>query len=133
MAGNVQSLSIQTFARRAGRIVLIAISVSLACILILMGVLLLWSPGKPKPFVDENGSQLSGSISEKIRVNINGVEQAMFIKSKDATHPVLLYLRRPDQPGVWLACDNHLGLAGRLISRPLARPAVDAVRRKDGT
>jgi pimeloyl-ACP methyl ester carboxylesterase len=33
-----------------------------------------------------------GSISEKIYVNVNGVEQGMFIKSKDATHPVLLYL-----------------------------------------
>jgi len=42
--------------------------------------------------VDENGSPLVGSISEKVFVNINGVEQGMFIKSKDATHPVLLYL-----------------------------------------
>jgi pimeloyl-ACP methyl ester carboxylesterase len=42
--------------------------------------------------VDENGNPLAGSISEKVFVNINGVEQGMFIKSKDATHPVLLYL-----------------------------------------
>jgi pimeloyl-ACP methyl ester carboxylesterase len=69
------------------------ISSLLACIPILVGVLLLWSyPGKPQPFVDENGSLLAGSISEKVFVNINGVEQGMFIKSKDATHPVLLYL-----------------------------------------
>ena len=64
---------------------LIIISILLACVLILVGVLQLWSPGKPKPFVDENGSPLAGSISEKIFVNINGVEQGMFIKSKDAT------------------------------------------------
>jgi len=68
------------------------ISILLACTLILVGVLQLWSPGKPTPFVDENGSPLAGSISEKVFVNINGVEQGMFIKSKDATHPVLLYL-----------------------------------------
>jgi pimeloyl-ACP methyl ester carboxylesterase len=69
------------------------ISILLACILILVGVLLLWSyPGKPTPFVDENGSPLAGSISEKIFVNINGVEQGMFIKSKDVNNPVLLYL-----------------------------------------
>ena len=68
------------------------ISILLACILILVGVLQLWSPGKPEPFLDENGSPLAGSISEKVFVNINGVEQGMFIKSKDATHPVLLYL-----------------------------------------
>jgi pimeloyl-ACP methyl ester carboxylesterase len=58
-----------------------------------MGLLLLWSyPGKPEPFVDNNGKLLPGSISEKIYVNINGVEQGMFIKSKDTGNPVLLYL-----------------------------------------
>ncbi len=72
---------------------LIMISILLACILILVGVLQFWSyPGKSKPFVDKNGSPLSGSISEKIFLNINGVKQGMFIKSKDVTNPVLLYL-----------------------------------------
>jgi pimeloyl-ACP methyl ester carboxylesterase len=64
----------------------------LACLLGLVGVLLRWSPGRPEPFVDENGRPLAGSISEKIFVNINGVKQGMFIKGKDATNPVLLYL-----------------------------------------
>ncbi len=86
-------LPIKSFARKAVRIMLTIISILLACILILVGVLQLWSPGKPTPFVDENGSPLAGSISEKVFVNINGVEQGMFIKSKDATHPVLLYLQ----------------------------------------
>ena len=86
-------LPIKSFAQKAVRIMLTIISILLACILILVGVLQLWSyPGKPQPFVDENGSPLAGSISEKVFVNINGVEQGMFIKSKDATHPVLLYL-----------------------------------------
>jgi pimeloyl-ACP methyl ester carboxylesterase len=58
----------------------------------LLGVLVLLSPGKPKRFLDEAGRPLPRSISEKVRVNIGGVEQGMFIKSKDATHPVLLYL-----------------------------------------
>lgn len=71
---------------------MIIISVLLACVLIPLGVLLLWSPGKPAPFVDENGKPLPGRISEKIFVPINGAEQGMFIKSKDSTHPVLLYL-----------------------------------------
>jgi pimeloyl-ACP methyl ester carboxylesterase len=35
---------------------------------------------------------LAGSISEKIRVDINGVKQGMFIKGRDAENPVLLYL-----------------------------------------
>jgi len=58
----------------------------------LVGILLLLSRGKPKPFVDENGRPLADSISEKVFVNINGVEQGMFIESKDDKHPVLLYL-----------------------------------------
>ncbi len=85
-------LPIESFVRKVVRIMLTAISILLACLLILVGVLQLWSHGKPAPFVDENGSPLAGSISEKVFVNINGVEQGMFIKSKDATHPVLLYL-----------------------------------------
>ncbi|HEX2978955.1 MAG TPA: alpha/beta hydrolase [Anaerolineaceae bacterium] len=50
------------------------------------------SPGKPKPYVDQNQNALSGSLSEKIFVHINGVDQGMFIRSKDISHPVLLYL-----------------------------------------
>jgi pimeloyl-ACP methyl ester carboxylesterase len=89
----IKQLSIKPFAQKAVRIMLTIISILLACILILVGVLQLWShPGKPQPFVDENKSPLAGSISEKVFVNINGVKQGMFIKSKDATHPVLLYL-----------------------------------------
>jgi len=48
--------------------------------------------GRPKPLVDENGRPLRGSISEKAFADINGVRQGMFIQSKDAAHPVLLYL-----------------------------------------
>ena len=47
---------------------------------------------RSKPFLDENGRTLTGSISEKIRVTINGVEQGMFIKGMDKTSPVLLFL-----------------------------------------
>jgi len=87
-----KGLSTQSFARRAGRFMLTIASILIACILIPVAVLLALSPGKPAPFLDENGKPLAGSISEKVRVNINGVEQGMFIKSKDETNPVLLYL-----------------------------------------
>lgn len=46
----------------------------------------------PKPFQDKKGDVLQGSISEKVSVNINGLEQGMFIQSRDATNPVLLFL-----------------------------------------
>ena len=68
------------------------LAVFLVCVFLLVGVLLAYSPGKPEPLVDENGRPLAGSISEKVFVNINGVEQGMFIKSRDPAHPVLLYL-----------------------------------------
>jgi pimeloyl-ACP methyl ester carboxylesterase len=42
--------------------------------------------------MDKNGHPLAGSISEKIYVPINGMEQGMFIKSKNDKNPVLLYL-----------------------------------------
>ena len=90
---------------------LMIISVILAGILILVGVLLAWSPGKPEPFLDENGNLLAGSISEKIRVNINGVEQGMFIKSKDINNPVLLFVHGgPGMPEYWLTQRYPTGL-----------------------
>ena len=48
--------------------------------------------GKLKPFKDKNGRVLADSVSEKVFVNINGIRQGMFVKSKDAKNPVLLYL-----------------------------------------
>lgn len=70
----------------------IILSILLGCMLILAGMLLFKSPGRPLPFLDGQGNPLPGSISEKIHIDINGVEQGMFIKSRDSTNPVLLYL-----------------------------------------
>ena len=90
---------------------MIIVYLLLACILILVGILLLWSPGKPTPFVDENGNALAGSISEKIHVPINGMEQGMFIKSKDETNPVLLFLHGgPGLPEYFLTQTYPTGL-----------------------
>ncbi len=71
---------------------LITLSLFLLCILILIGVLIVLSPGEPEPFLDEKGNPVAGSISEKIRLKVNGVEQGMFMKSKDSLNPILLYL-----------------------------------------
>jgi len=84
--------SISSCIRKAGRTMLAMISILLTSTLILLLVLLAMSPGKPKPFVDEHGRPLPGSISEKVFVDINGVDQGMFIKSKSDKNPVLLYL-----------------------------------------
>jgi pimeloyl-ACP methyl ester carboxylesterase len=71
---------------------LIAVTSVLACVLALAVMVLVWSAGRPQPYLDDSGTLVPDSISEKIRVQINGVEQGMFIKSRRASHPVLLYL-----------------------------------------
>ena len=79
--------------RTVERRVLTVIAIILACLCAVVGVLVVWSyPGRPMPYRDEAGNPRSGSIAEKVHVNINGVSQGMFIKSTDVTHPVLLYL-----------------------------------------
>jgi pimeloyl-ACP methyl ester carboxylesterase len=75
-----------------GRIILIVVSIPVGALLIIVGVLLVCSPGRPKPFLDAKGKALAGSISEKIHVNINGMPQGMFIIGRDVGNPVLLYL-----------------------------------------
>lgn len=78
-----------------GRIVhamLIMISILFICTFICVGALIALSSGKTKPFLDKNGDVLAGSISEKVHVTINGIEQGMFIKGTDKTKPVLLFI-----------------------------------------
>ena len=71
---------------------MIIFAIALGFIIILFCILLAYSPGKIGQYVDERGKPIPGSIAEKIHVNINGMEQGMIVKSKDVTHPVLLYL-----------------------------------------
>ncbi|MGC4121889.1 MAG: alpha/beta hydrolase [Myxococcales bacterium] len=71
---------------------LVILALLSACVVALFGVLLAWSPGTAEPFLDANGEPLPSSLSEKIRVRINGVEQGMFIRGKDRTKPVLLFV-----------------------------------------
>jgi pimeloyl-ACP methyl ester carboxylesterase len=79
-------------ARRLGPILFAVASTLLAGLLVLLGALLVMSPGTPAPLLDAAKRPLPGSLSEKTYVDINGVRQGMFVKSKDVQHPVLLYL-----------------------------------------
>ena len=104
-------ISIKLFGRGVVRTMLIMLSVLLVSIFIFVGVLIAWSHGKPIPFLDENGRLLEGSISEKIHVTINGVEQGMFIRGMDKTKPVLLFLHGgPGLPTYWLTRIYPTGL-----------------------
>jgi pimeloyl-ACP methyl ester carboxylesterase len=60
---------------------------------------------------DEKGQLMAGSLSEKIRVEINGVKQGMFIKSTNAENPVLLFVHGgPGMPMYWLTQRYPTGL-----------------------
>ncbi|MGI5854116.1 MAG: alpha/beta hydrolase [Bacillota bacterium] len=85
-------LSVKSGSKMVGRVMLIILAALIICAFILTGVLLACSPGKPAPFLGKDGKPLANSISEKIRVKINGIEQGMFIRGKDKTKPVLLFL-----------------------------------------
>ena len=96
---------------KANNVMLTIAFILLAAILLLGGLLLAWSPGKTEPFLDENGDLLVDSISEKIYVTINGLEQGMFIKSKDSHNPVLLFVHGgPGMPEYWLTQRYPTGL-----------------------
>jgi pimeloyl-ACP methyl ester carboxylesterase len=89
----IKNLSIPSITRNLGYMMLVLLSILLACLLALLTLLQIWSyPGEPRPFSDKNGEPLPGSISEKTFVTINGVVQGMVIKSKNVNNPVLLYL-----------------------------------------
>ena len=107
----IKRLSIQLFRQRVVHIMILIPAVLFFCVFTLMGILLACSPGTTEPFLDENGKLLKGSISEKIHVNINGMEQGMFIKSKDKTNPVLLFLHGgPSMPEYTFAQKYPTGL-----------------------
>ena len=85
-------LSPNSYLRWGLQIMLIVIAVLLVCVFGGIGALLVLSPGTPDPFLGPDGMALAGSISEKLHVTINGVEQGMFIRGKDKAKPVLLFL-----------------------------------------
>jgi len=61
-------------------------------LIILIIIVLSESTGNSKPFLNQNGKKIPGSISVKETVNINGLNQKMIIRGRDSTKPVLLYL-----------------------------------------
>lgn len=80
------------FIKTSKRLLVMFLFIVVGMKLITIYVLLFLSPGKPETFKDENGNPLKGSISEKIFVNIGGVKQGMFIRTKNTDKPVLLFL-----------------------------------------
>lgn len=71
-----------------GRILIIIVLI----IILLVVFLLIISPGKVKTLTDSNGNTYEKGLNEKINLNIGGVEQGMFIFSRDISNPVILFL-----------------------------------------
>lgn len=71
---------------------LILFAIIFGFFLILTCILLIYSPGKIEQYLDESGKPIPGSISEKTFINIGGVKQGMFIKSRNINNPILLYV-----------------------------------------
>ncbi|MBE2218303.1 MAG: alpha/beta hydrolase [Ignavibacteria bacterium] len=93
------------------RMLLLIFAILFCFVLIFAGVLLVYSPGNIEPYTDSGGKQLPGSVSEKIFVNIGGVEQGMFIRGKNVNNPVLLYVHGgPAFPNYFLIDKYEPGL-----------------------
>ena len=74
------------------RMLLIIFKIIIGLFLILIILLLIYSPGKIEPYLDDTGKVIKGSIAEKTFIKIGGVQQGMIIKSKNINKPVLLYV-----------------------------------------
>jgi pimeloyl-ACP methyl ester carboxylesterase len=74
------------------RMIVTIFSIVLGFLLFLTCILLVYSPGKIEPYLDDTGKPIPGSISEKTFIKLGGVKQGMFIKSRNINNPVLLYV-----------------------------------------
>ena len=85
-------------------------------ILLFAGMFLLilfrvWSPGRPTAVRDDDAGLVPGAVSEKTRVEINGIEQGMFIRGRRPSNPVLLFLHGgPGMPEYFLDRTHPTGL-----------------------
>lgn len=60
--------------------------------ILIVGGLLLLSPQKTSPFLDDDGNTLANSIADIRTVTLNGSEQRILIRGRDINNPVLLHL-----------------------------------------
>ena len=50
------------------------------------------STGRIREYKDEQGNPLEGSISEKIKIDVNGAQNGLFVNGKKVDNPVLLFV-----------------------------------------
>ena len=92
------------------------ISIFTLCIIITILIILPPSRGKMPLFYDDNGDVISGSISEKTLLDVDGTKLGMLIMGKDETKPILLFLGGgPGIPEYLLEYKNATGLADEFV------------------
>lgn len=79
-------------ARQVGRVGALLLVFAVVVLAGATGLLWLISPGTPAPYLDGTGRPVPDSLSEKVTVRLNGVEQGMFLSGRHARLPVLLFL-----------------------------------------
>ena len=77
---------------KVGKAMVMVVSALVGLFAVLIATLTLMSPGRARPIIGEDGRPVPGSISEKAFLEINGDRQGFFLKGRDRTKPVLLYL-----------------------------------------
>jgi len=74
------------------KILAIILSAILAIMLVALLILIIKSPGKLDPLRDTQGNIIPGSISEKVWLEIGGIDPGMFIRGENPDNPVILYV-----------------------------------------
>ena len=75
------------------------------------GLIVWWSPGKPRPVLGPDGRPAAQGIWEKTRIPVNGTEQGLFLRAADVTKPVLLFVHGgPGMPEYFLDRTHPTGL-----------------------
>lgn len=70
----------------------IILGVILISIILVILVVLINSTGKLPQLKDAQGKVIKDSISEKVWIEVNGIEQGMFIRGENKDNPIVLYL-----------------------------------------
>ncbi|MGB5823828.1 MAG: alpha/beta hydrolase [Proteocatella sp.] len=102
--------------KRGKYTVWILISIIILCVIIAICNILPPSLGKMPLFYDYNGNVISGSLSEKTYIDVDGTELGILITGKDKTKPVLLFLGGgPGIPEYLLEHKYPTGLANDFV------------------
>jgi pimeloyl-ACP methyl ester carboxylesterase len=97
--------------QKASNVIWTVFGLFLTISVVSLGILWALSPGQPRPYLDDHREVLPNSLSEKSSVDINGIKQGMFIKSKNIQNPVLLFVHGgPGMPEYWLTQRYPTGL-----------------------